>query len=122
MPKKSRRHSTAPDAYWHTEGVSIERCNLGMLWLRVVEQVWRDCHDIDNNDIYKAREAESALVWVIENNRDFDAVCGLADIDPKHFRSKIIASISERYSRRLLTQVFARHFKPGAKQRNNEGD
>jgi len=109
MPKKSRRHSTAPDAYWFTEADATERCNRGMLWLRVIEQVWKDCHDLDNNDIYKAREAEHALIWVIQNNKDFDAVCGLADIDPKEFRSKVITSVSERYPRQLLTQVFARH-------------
>lgn len=113
MPKRSRRHSTAPDAYWHTEQDDAERCIYGMLWLRVVEQAWRDCHDIDNSDIYKAREAEHALVWVIRNDADFDAVCGLADIDPQRFRSTVITSIKERYPRRLLTQVIARHFPNG---------
>jgi hypothetical protein len=111
MPKKSRRHSTAPDAYWFTEQDARQRSVHELLWLRVLEQAWRDCHDIDNNDPYKARDAEYALVWIITNDMDFDAVCGLADVDPKEFRSMTIQSVKDRYPRRLLAQVIARHFK-----------
>ena len=115
MPKKSRRHSTAPDAYWFVEEDTRERCDIGMLWLHVIDQVWRDCHNLQNRDTYKRRDAEDALVWVIKNDKDFHAVCGLADINPKDFRSAVIRSIKNRYPRIVLNQVIAEHFFQGQK-------
>ena len=122
MPKKSRLHSIAPEAYWATEHVERERDKHELLWLRVLEQCWRDCHDIHNNNPYKARDGEEALAWVIRNNKDYDAVCGLAGIDPKEFRTKTIKSIVKRYPRRLLAQLIARQFKKRAKNNGNIGD
>ena len=113
MPKKSARHITAPDAYWHTGKRNTDRCDLGVLWLRVIEQAWRDCHDLDNNDVYKARDAQEALWWVIENDEDFDAVCSLAGVDPNLFRSMTLKAVDERYDRAFLAQVFAQRFNFG---------
>lgn len=113
MPKKSARHSTAPDAYWFTVQSDAEPTVLEVLWLRVIEQAWRDCHDIDNNDVYKARDAQEALWWVIENDNDFDAVCNLAGVNPDQFREVTLKSVTERYDRAFLAQVFAQHFNFG---------
>ena len=116
MPKRSRRHSTARDAYWFTVEQSGERSNLEMLWLRVIEQAWRDCHDLENTDTYKARDAEDALIWVAEANADFDAVCGLASIDGREFRKRVSISVNAKYQRHKLLGVFARHFNWGGKR------
>ena len=88
-----------------------------MLWLRVIEQAWRDCHELQNTDLYKRRDAEEALVWVVRQDMDFDAVCGLASIDPTEFRNAVRKLVVAKYPQHLLLQVFARHFLSGAKQR-----
>lgn len=87
-----------------------------MLWLRVIEQAWRDCHELRNPDLYKARDAQEALIWVAEANADFDAVCGLASIDGGTFRKHVARSVIAKYPKQELLGVFARHYQWGAKR------
>ena len=113
MPKKSARHSIARDAYFETGERNEDRCELALLWLRVVDQVWRDCHNLDNSDVYKARDARGSLIWIIENNEDFDAVCEMAGVNSSKFRSVTLKAVTERYDSDFLSRVFAQHFNFG---------
>ena len=113
MPKKSARHSIARDAYFETGERNEDRCELALLWLRVVDQVWRDCHNLDNSDVYKARDARGSLIWIIENNEDFDAVCEMAGVNSSKFRSVTLKAVTQRYDSDFLSRVFAQHFNFG---------
>ena len=60
-----------------------------------------------------SRRSESDWEWVIENDKDFDAVCNLAGVNPDQFRAVTLKSVTERYDRAFLAQVFAQHFNFG---------
>lgn len=92
-----------------------------MLWLRVLEQCWRDADELANDDVYKARDAAAAIEWVWFDS-DFEEVCALADVDYLTFRTRFNQKVTGRYQKQLLLQVFARHYQTGAKQRKPKGD
>lgn len=115
MLKKSRRHSTAREAYFHTIEDTYERCENGHLWFRVLYQAVVDADDLESNNITKRNQAKSAIVWLLRDHADFHTVCSLANVGADSFRMRVKRWLNTRYSVELLDGVFASPRQRGAK-------
>mgnify|MGYP001273746935 FL=1 len=116
MPKKSRRHSTAREAYWFVEEFERERDEISNLWVRVLYQALADATFLKNKNVTKRNVAIEAIYWLLKADSEIEAICENADMNSDWFISSSREWLRANYSEALLLGVIAHHENWGAKR------
>ena len=120
MPKKSRRHSTAREAYWFVEGFERERDEITNLWVRVLYQSLADATFLRNKNVTKRNVAIDSIYWLLKSDNEIESICSNANIDSDWFITSARQWLCETYSDALLIGVIASHEKWGAKRQKSK--
>ena len=120
MPKKSRRHSTAREAYWFVEGFERERDEITNLWVRVLYQSLADATFLRNKNVTKRNVAIDSIYWLLKSDNEIESICSNANIDSDWFITSARQWLCETYPNALLVGVIASHEKWGAKRQKSK--
>ena len=120
MPKKSRRHSTAREAYWFVEEFDQERDEITNLWVRVLYQALADATFLRNKNVTKRNVAIEAIYWLLKADSEIEAICQNADMNSDWFITSSRQWLRATYSNALLIGVIASHEKWGAKRQKTK--
>lgn len=120
MPKRSRRHFTAREAYWFVEEFDRERDEISNLWVRVLYQSLADATFLKNKNVTKRNVAIEAIYWLLKADSEIEAICENADMNSDWFISSSREWLRKNYSNALLVGVIAHHEKWGAKRQKTK--
>ena len=120
MPKRSRRHSTAREAYWFAEEFDRERYEITNLWVRVLYQSLADATFLRNKNVTKRNVAIDSIYWLLKSDNEIEAICSHANIDSDWFITSSRQWLRATYPNALLVGVIASHEKWGAKRQKTK--
>ena len=120
MPKRSRRHSTAREAYWFVEEFDRERDEITNLWVRVLYQSLADATFLRNKNVTKRNVAIDSIYWLLKADSEIESICSHANIDSDWFISSARQWLRATYPNALLIGVIAHHENWGAKRQKTK--